>query len=80
VIGDAYPMRHRQLSVRTAVIDPIRRSSVTAWSHADVATTFQVYTHRSIGHDREAAERIGELNHRTVAGSNVSLPDWVVST
>lgn len=34
--------------------------------HANMAVTFQVYTHRSTGRDREAAERIGELIRRTV--------------
>jgi integrase len=34
--------------------------------HANMAVTFQVYTHRSTGLDREAAERVGELISRTL--------------
>jgi integrase len=39
--------------------------------HSNMQVTFQVYTHRSTGRDREAAERIGGLIQRTVEGRNV---------
>jgi integrase len=38
--------------------------------HANMAVTFQVYTHRSTGRDRQAAEQIGELIRRTVTEEN----------
>lgn len=31
--------------------------------HSDLSVTFQVYGHRSTGHDREAAELVAELIH-----------------
>ena len=34
--------------------------------HANMAVTFQIYTHRSTGRDRDAAERIGDLIRRAV--------------
>ncbi len=35
--------------------------------HANMNVTLQVYTHRSTGRDREAAERIGDLIRRTIS-------------
>jgi integrase len=40
--------------------------------HANMQVTFQVYTHRSTGRDREAAERIGDLIRRTVDGHDAA--------
>jgi integrase len=34
--------------------------------HANMSVTLQVYTHRSTGRDREAADRVGDLIRRTV--------------
>jgi integrase len=38
--------------------------------HANMQVTFQVYTHRSTGRDREAAERMGDLIQRAISRDN----------
>ena len=35
--------------------------------HANMSVTFQIYGHRSTGQDREAADLVGGLIHRTTA-------------
>jgi hypothetical protein len=40
--------------------------------HSNMAVTLQIYTHRSSGRDRDAAERIGRWIERTVHGDEAS--------
>jgi integrase len=40
--------------------------------HSNMAVTLQIYTHRSSGRDRDAAERIGRWIERTVHGEAAS--------
>jgi integrase len=40
--------------------------------HSNMQVTFQIYTHRSTGRDREAAEHIGDLIRRTVHRGDTS--------
>lgn len=42
--------------------------------HSNMAVTLQIYTHRSSGRDREAAEQLGELIRRTVDDGSGDRP------
>jgi integrase len=43
--------------------------------HSNPAVTFQIYAHRSTGQDRAAAELIGQLIERAVAGPKDPAPE-----